>query len=48
MIKLYCPICECEREITPIQKEETYPVKGGSLLPSSPQSVLVLYAAKKL
>ena len=29
MIKLYCPICECEREITPIQKEETYPVKGG-------------------
>lgn len=47
MIKLYCPICECEREITPIQKEETYPVKG-SLLPSSPQSVLVLYAAKKL
>lgn len=28
MIKLYCPICECEREITPIQKEETYPVKG--------------------
>lgn len=27
MIKLYCPICECEREITPIQKEETYFVK---------------------
>lgn len=25
MIKLYCPICECEREITPILKEETYP-----------------------
>lgn len=27
MIKLYCPICECEREITPVQKKETYYVK---------------------
>lgn len=27
MIKLCCPICECEREITPILKEETYFVK---------------------